>query len=168
MSLRLMAHDARWRQEFEQSRSVLLQGTEGWLADIEHIGSTALPDVVARPVIDMVAGIRDLQGLNETAMLIEGLNYARLASPEWCEDELVAYLQKPRGTAATHRVYVVKYQGVLWNRCLEIRDHLDNNLNERQALETLKRDLFQPGCAAEREYEVQKAEFFRQLELRIE
>ena len=167
MSIRLMAHNPQWKQEFDQSRSTLLQATEGWFTDIQHIGSTAIPGIVAQPVIDMLAGMEDMQGLNEVAELVEGLNYSRQAAPVWCLDELAAWLQKPRSGEQTHSLLIVRRDGPAWQRCLAIREQLNENLVARQQLESLKRDHFQPGCAAEQQYEQAKAEFFAELQARF-
>ena len=161
--MRLMAHSEQWKQEFSQSRSMLLWSTEGWLSEVLHIGSTALEDIAAQPVIDMLALMPDLRGLNEAATLIEGLNYARVAAPNWCQDELVAYLTKPRVGAVTHTVLIVRDSGPLSRQLVRIQRRLAENLFDRQALETLKRDHFQPGCAAETRYEAAKSEFYENL-----
>ncbi len=166
--MRLMAPNEQWKQEFNQSKSMLLWSSEGWLCDVQHIGSTALDDIVAQPVIDMLAMMPDLRGLNEAAMLIEGLNYARLAAPTWCHDELVAYLAKPRVGEATHTVLIVREGSPLCERILKVQKRLSQNLFERQALETIKRDHFQPGCAADAMYAAAKAEFYENLVRQIQ
>lgn len=168
MSIRLMAHNQQWKQEFDQSRSMLMYATEGWLTDVRHIGGTALSDSIAQPIIDMVACIEDMRGLNEAAGLIEGLNYKRIESPEWCADELVAMLQKPRIGPPTHAVLIVRAGGVAWKRSLAILDYLDNDVNERQKFENLKREHFQPGCSAEQRYMESKDDYFASIELEIE
>ncbi|HUF27066.1 MAG TPA: GrpB family protein [Gemmatimonadaceae bacterium] len=59
--IRLVAYDPDWPRQFEEER-VRPAGTLGrWLVGpIEHIGSTAVPDLVAKPIIDIMAGVRDL------------------------------------------------------------------------------------------------------------
>jgi GrpB-like predicted nucleotidyltransferase (UPF0157 family) len=166
--MRLMVHNEQWRQEFLQAKSMLLWSTEGWLSDVHHIGSTALEDIIAQPIIDTLAVMRDLQGLNEAAKLVEGINYARLAAPAWCQEELVAYLAKPRVGEPTHTVLIVKEGSPLCNRVLGVQARLANSLFDRQALETLKRDHFIPGCAADARYEAAKTEFFENLARSIE
>jgi GrpB-like predicted nucleotidyltransferase (UPF0157 family) len=165
--LRLMEHNQQWEQEFNQSRSMLLWATEGWLHDVQHIGSTSIQGGIAQPVIDMMAGMSDLKGLNEACTLIEGLNYARVASPDWCADELTALLQKPRAGSLTHTVLVVRLDGSSWRRGLAIREWLASNLVDWQNLQNLKRDRFTTGCDAAERYAAAKNDFFAELELRM-
>jgi GrpB-like predicted nucleotidyltransferase (UPF0157 family) len=167
MSIRLMAFNSQWEQEFFQSRSMLLYASDGWLTDVRHIGGTALPQTVSQPVVDMLAGIEDMRGLNEAAGLVEGLNYIRTEAPEWCQDELVAMLQKPRAGEPTHTVLITRKSGPVWNQALAILSELQNNVLERQNFENIKRDHFQPGCAAEQQYKVAKEAYFRELSQRI-
>ncbi|MEZ6134556.1 MAG: GrpB family protein [Pirellulaceae bacterium] len=167
MSIRLMSHNHQWGQEFLQSRSMLFYATDGWLNEVRHIGGTALPEMVTQPVIDMLAGMEDIRGLNAAAELIEGLNYQRTPSPEWCQNELVAMLQKPRVGEPTHTVLIARKDGPVWQHCLAVQEFLGKNLAERQRFENLKRDHFQPGCAAEQEYAIAKSRYFHELAQRI-
>lgn len=162
-ALRLMHYNPGWLQEFEQTKSSLLFATQGWLVGIEHIGSTAIKDGIARPVVDVLAGMSSLQGLNEAALLIEGLNYARLETPSWCEEELCAYLEKPRSGAATHSVLLVRHEGILWQQAMGLRDILANNLELWQRFQTLKQDNFTAGCTALKNYSDAKDKFFAEL-----
>ena len=60
--VRVVAHDPAWPARFEQERDALAQVLRAWLVgEIEHIGSTAVPGLVAKPVIDIMAGVRDLE-----------------------------------------------------------------------------------------------------------
>lgn len=162
-----MAFNPQWMQEFEQTKSSILQATDGWLSDVQHIGSTSVPDSVARPVVDVVAGISDLQGLNDCCLLIEGLNFLRIETPDWCEQELCGLLIKPRHGEATHSVLVVRHNGALWQKSLAIRDRLRSNADEWQTLLQIKLEHFQPGCSARQQYENAKAEYFEDLADRI-
>jgi GrpB-like predicted nucleotidyltransferase (UPF0157 family) len=166
-SLRLMSYNTLWPQEFEQSRSMILHASDGWLHEVQHIGSTYHQDGVAQPIIDMMAAMRDLQGLNEAATLIEGLNFARVEAPQWCEDEFVAMLQKPRHGPATHTLLITKLNGNAWSRSLAIRRWLSENLCDWQRFQNLKRDCFSSGCGAYDRYAAEKLEFFANLERQI-
>ncbi len=60
--VRLMHYDPRWRQEFEQTRSSILHSCAGWVTAVEHIGSTAISGLIARPTIDVIASVADDEG----------------------------------------------------------------------------------------------------------
>lgn len=160
---RLMSYNRSWPQEFEQSRSLLLWASEGWISEVQHIGGTAVEEGLAQPVIDMMAGIDEMQGLNEAAGLLEGLNYSRMPSPDWCDDELTAYLHKPRVGEVTHTVLLVRRGGAIWQRTLAIRDHLQQSISDRQLLDTLKREHLVDTCDAAQRYAAAKNDFFHIL-----
>ncbi len=162
-TLRLMAPNPLWKQEFEQTRSSILGATEGWITACQHIGSTALGSMIARPTVDAIAGVSDLSSLNDVATLIEGLNFRRLPSPDWCDDELTAYLEKPRTGEPTHSVLVTRFESVAWQNCVTARERLSTSAELRDEFETIKRANFQPGCGALQQYALSKAAFFESL-----
>ncbi len=164
--LRLMQFNPAWKQEFEQARSSVLQATDGWIVDCQHVGATALEGSIAAPIVDLAAGLRDPSRLNEVAMLIEGLNYRRLETPSWCDDELVAYLEKPRSGLATHSVLVVAVDGPAWVRMLQHREQLASSEDLKGTLATLKRQLYVMGCSAASNYAIAKQAFFDKLDQR--
>lgn len=161
---RLMAYNRSWPQEFEQSRSSLLWASEGWISEVQHIGSTAIEGSLAQPIIDMLAGLDDMQGLNHAAELLVGLNYSRLPSPDWCDEELTAYLHKPRVGDVTHTVLLARRGGAIWQRALAIRDHLQQAISDRQLFEMLKREHLVDTCDAAQRYEAAKSDFFQILD----
>lgn len=162
-TLRLMSSNPLWKQEFEQTRSSILGATEGWITACEHIGGTALPATVARPTVDLIAGVTDLTSLNDVATLIEGLNFRRLPSPNWCDDELTAYLEKPRSGEPTHSVLVTLHQSTAWDAATQLRDQLQNSEALRDELETIKRANYQADCGAIARYTDAKEAFFDSL-----
>ncbi len=166
--IRLMSHNRQWQQEFQQSKSLLLWASEGWIQEVEHIGSTCMSDGVAQPVIDMLAGLQELRGLNEAAGLIEGLNYVRVESPEWCADELTARLCKPRVGEITHSVLLVRQGGAAWRSALAIRRWLQEHPADWQYFQSLKHNHYTSQCDAADRYAAAKAEFFQTLEQHVQ
>ena len=126
--VRLMHYDPRWRQEFEQTRSSILHSCAGWVTAVEHIGSTAISGLIARPTIDVVAAVQDDCDVDKAACLIEGLNYGRESSSSSWAPESVSLL-KPRHalvgqTDPTHHVLLVVQDSSVWNRVIRVRDWL--------------------------------------------
>src|SRR5437773_12390396 len=53
-------YNPRWPVMFEEERARLLAAVNDWVCGIEHIGSTAVPGLAAKPVIDILVGVRAL------------------------------------------------------------------------------------------------------------
>ena len=60
--VQLVPYDPAWTRVFEAERSRLLSLCPGTFVAIEHIGSTAIPQMSAKPIIDLMAGVESLAG----------------------------------------------------------------------------------------------------------
>ncbi|KLU06253.1 hypothetical protein RISK_001464 [Rhodopirellula islandica] len=165
LPVRLMHHDARWKQEFEQTRSSLLQSCQGHVTQIDHVGSTAIPGLIAQPVIDVVALVTNLSSLDAAALHIEGLNYRVVDSPDWLDHSLV--LQKPRHGAPTHQVFLITNDHPAHRRLIRLRDFLRANPEEAVRFESTKVDRWKQSGGVSERYERDKAIYFAHLEDQI-
>jgi len=169
--VRLMHYDPRWRQEFEQTRSSILFCCDGWVTAVEHIGSTAISGLIARPTIDVVAAVDRSDALEPAGLLIEGLNFGRQQSPSWAGDAVV--LVKPRHAVdgspePTHRVFLVPRDSPIWRRSLRLRDHLRSHPETAIRWEETKVASWRSSAGDFASYEAAKAIFLAHLEDQIE
>lgn len=73
MFVRVLPYDPRWPVRFDQKRAVLERLLAPWLsAGVHHIGSTSVPGLAAKPVIDMIAGVDDLAAAEAAVPVLEG------------------------------------------------------------------------------------------------
>ena len=56
----LADYDPRWPALFEEERARLQEAIGEWAADIQHVGSTAIPGLAAKPIIDIAVHLRSL------------------------------------------------------------------------------------------------------------
>lgn len=161
--VRLSHYDGRWRQEYEQMRSCLLDACEGMVTAVEHIGSTVLPSAIARPQIDLVAGVADAGDVVETLGLIEGLNFRPLDRPNWFADEKSHFLQKTMTKTPSFHVIVTTNKGGLWYRLMRMKLWLDTHQHDLQRLTQVKIHLIN-SSNDEGSYERGKSIFFTALE----
>lgn len=163
--VRLMHYDPRWPQEFEQTRSGILQSCLGWVNDVQHIGSTAIGGMVARPVIDVIAAVKDdherEQAIEESADLIEGLNFRKVQTPMWAAETIV--LEKPRSGEATHRVFLTYAESPFCKTALGVRDALKADRELSLRFEETKVARWRQGEGEPQKYANDKSVFFAHL-----
>ena len=119
----VVPYDPEWPLLFERER-VALEATLGpWLlGGIHHIGSTAVPGLHAKPVIDMIAGVRELDAAREAFEPLEELGYwYREHRPDahllWRPEP-----HEPHGR--TYGVHLTEPGSDLWRERLAFRDAL--------------------------------------------
>ncbi|MEM6690058.1 MAG: GrpB family protein [Planctomycetota bacterium] len=170
-SVRLMHYDARWRQEFEQTRSSLFFCGDGWMNRIDHVGSTAISGLIARPTIDVIACVSDDEGMQHAESLIEGLNFRSVEAPPWADGTKV--LIKPRAAhaedpEATHRIFLVtdthEAPSPLRNRMIRVRDYLRDDPERSIDFEEFKVQAWKQTDGNLDAYLERKAGWFDRLE----
>ncbi len=169
--VRLMHYDPRWRQEFEQTRSSIFFSCDGWVTSVQHIGSTAISGLIARPTIDAIATVTSAEASDHASLLIEGLNFRVVPSPPWAGDAVT--LIKPRNPSPeqvdpTHRVFIVEEGSLLLERAVGLRDHFRNQPETAIRWEEMKVASWR-DCEGDLEkYESDKSIFIAHLTDQIE
>jgi GrpB-like predicted nucleotidyltransferase (UPF0157 family) len=161
VTVRLMHYDPRWRQEFQQTRSSVLQSCEGWVTEVEHIGSTAIPGLIARPIIDCIAGVDSDDAIEPSVTSIEGLNFRRCESQAWSAGCVL--LAKPRHGESTHMIVIARRDGAVWRRAIGIRDYMARYPEYAVRFEESKVRCWRNGEGDPQQYEQDKSLFFSHL-----
>ncbi|QEF96421.1 dephospho-CoA kinase/protein folding accessory domain-containing protein [Stieleria maiorica] len=164
-TVRLMHYDPRWPQEFQQTRSGILHSCLGWVIDVQHIGSTAIGGMISRPVLDVVAAVRDdddaQQAIAESTDMIEGLNFRRVTTPMWAAEAIV--LCKPRSGEPTHRVFLTYLNSPFYRSSIAVRDALRRDRELSLRFEETKVTRWRKGAGQPQRYADDKSVFFAHL-----
>jgi GrpB-like predicted nucleotidyltransferase (UPF0157 family) len=155
----LVEYDPSWAQLFEHEREPLSAVFDGRVVAIEHIGSTSVPGLCAKPIIDVLVGLRELELSEEQISAMAALGYEYMG--EHGLPGRLFFRKEPR----THHVHVVEYGGEHWQRQLTFRDALRNDAEERRRYEAFKRRLAAEGHSREAYTEL-KTPFIREVEAR--
>jgi GrpB-like predicted nucleotidyltransferase (UPF0157 family) len=136
-----------------------LRGALGDLAiAVEHYGSTSVPGLVAKPLLDILVGGPDASDATPYRSLLTPLGYDYAANAG-VPDHLVF----GRGTARTHLVHVVRYGGRAWQRALAFRDALRQDVALRDTYAALKRELARQHGAERSRYTAGKSAFVERV-----
>jgi GrpB-like predicted nucleotidyltransferase (UPF0157 family)/pimeloyl-ACP methyl ester carboxylesterase len=134
--LQIAEHDRSWPGAFAAECGVLARALGACAAAIEHVGSTAVPGLAAKPVIDLLVGAAgDLDACVEP---IQAQGYASWAD-EGSADR--RFLLRCADGVRTHHVSVVAHAGGRWQATVAFRDALRADPALRDAYAALKREL---------------------------
>jgi GrpB-like predicted nucleotidyltransferase (UPF0157 family) len=121
-SIVLVTYDPAWAQQFEAERALLERALAPWLeGGVHHVGSTAIPGIAAKPIIDMIAGVRDLEAARAAFDPLSELSYAHAFHRPGTH-----WFYKPPSPSAkrTHQLHLTEPGSDLWRERLAFRDAL--------------------------------------------
>jgi GrpB-like predicted nucleotidyltransferase (UPF0157 family) len=133
-------YDAKWPQLFETEKLSIMESIGHYVAEIEHMGSTAVEGLAAKPVIDIMVGLRRLLDAQDCIMPIEAMDYEYV--PEF-EDKFPErrYFRKTKNGIRTHQIHMVEIHSDFWKRHLRFRDHLRLHPEAAEDYAALKKEL---------------------------
>lgn len=149
-----------WVRQFQQEAHILHKLFGGLVVDIHHIGSTAVPGLAAKPVIDLLPVVTNLEQVDAFNARMEALGYEPRG-----ENGLPGrrYFQKG-GDNRTHHVHVFEVGNPEIERHLVFRDYLRAHPKEAQQYGDLKLQLAQSYPTNITSYIEGKHDFVQQLE----
>jgi GrpB-like predicted nucleotidyltransferase (UPF0157 family) len=155
----IAAYDHDWPSRFEAERQLLIDAIGPWLVagSIEHIGSTAIPGLDAKPVIDIMAGVESLDRSRAALPVLERHRYCYAAY----RTEVMHWLCKPSPTQRTHHLHLVPLGSPLWIEQLAFRDYLRTHPDVAIEYAALKRRLAEAHRFDREAYTNAKASFIQ-------
>lgn len=160
----LAAYDPLWVDKFETEKQNLLRVAGEFLSHIEHIGSTAIPGIIAKPTVDILAAITSLNETEQLIKVITPLNYTYV--PEF-ETELPErrYFYKGRAGEDAFHLHVVEMDSSFWKRHIAFRDYLRAHPDEADAYAELKIKLAKEHISDRDAYTDGKSNFIHRIEI---
>ncbi|WP_316185561.1 GrpB family protein [Bradyrhizobium sp. SZCCHNRI1003] len=134
-------YDPNWPMLFEQERARIKRTLGSFALLIEHIGSTAVPGLPSKPIIDLLVGVPHLEQAKERCIeCFEELGYIyRPDYSTWLPGEL--FFRKGPPGPWTHHLHLMDPSHPLWETRLLFRDYLRAHPEAAQAYANMKRAL---------------------------
>jgi GrpB-like predicted nucleotidyltransferase (UPF0157 family) len=151
-------YDPVWADRFAEQQVVVEGLLWPWLSGpVEHIGSTSVPDLRAKPVIDMLAPVGSLREARDALPVLADAGWLF-----WPEDPCAHYrlwLLRPRPEARTHHLHVIEAEHPHAKALLAFRDALRADAGLRNEYASLKERLAQEHRDNRNAYTNAKAAF---------
>ncbi len=164
MKPNLAPSSEQWPIAFEKEKARLLRTLRDWIIDIQHIGSTAIPGLIAKPVIDIMIGVNNLEDADlHCVSKIQNLDYVYIKEYERDLPQR-RYFQKTSETGVrTHQIHLVVMDSDWCKRRLLFRDYLRSHPDTAQEYGKLKQLLAEKYLDANA-YASAKTPFIRKIE----
>jgi GrpB-like predicted nucleotidyltransferase (UPF0157 family) len=135
----IVDYDPAWPILYEKEKKQILEAVGKKILAIEHIGSTAVPGLGAKPIIDIMAGVHGQIEADECLTLLEKIGYTDV-TPEPDNSEWFYCLGKGRHSVGYH-LHLVKFPSNRWNKQLFFRDYLRGHPDVAEKYFKLKKEL---------------------------
>jgi GrpB-like predicted nucleotidyltransferase (UPF0157 family) len=134
----LSVYDPGWPARFQNEAVVLTEVLGRWnTGGVHHVGSTAVPGLAAKPVIDIMVGVLDLDSSRPCIDLLAQLDYCYAP---YREDEM-HWFCKPSPARRTHHLHLVPTGSRRFTDVLAFRDYLRAHPHVARQYEQVKRQL---------------------------
>jgi len=143
----VVPHDPNWGNLFREERDHLWSCLpQDLIRRIEHFGSTAVPGLAAKPIVDILVEVADLEATKERiAPVLEAQGYDYFWRPSGADDAPSYYawfIKRDDKGSRTHHIHMVEAHSEQWDQLL-FRDYLVRHADVAQQYEELKLDLSQ-------------------------
>ena len=152
-------HNSEWEVIAAETISRLHSVLQDVLVDAQHIGSTAVKDICAKPIIDIVVGVSDFDALMSRNPILEenGFIFRGQVHPR-------QYLYIcGKDDIRTHHIHAVIYNSEEWNNYVDMRDYLNCHKEDAQAYSRLKELLAKKYSEDRAAYTASKGELIDEI-----
>lgn len=132
----IVDYDPNWLNQYEQEKRRIIAALGDAIADIQHIGSTSVPGLAAKPIIDILLGLKQIPPAPAQVLSLEHLGYQYLG-----EFGIPQRYYLRRGIPRTHQIHAVQVDSDFWHRHILFRDFLRLYPQAAQQYAALKRKL---------------------------
>jgi GrpB-like predicted nucleotidyltransferase (UPF0157 family) len=136
--IELSEYNPSWPKMFQSEKLFLERVAGEWLyGAIEHVGSTSVTGLVAKPVIDIMFGVRNLRDSMAAIEVLEKNGYCYAPY----KTSVMHWFCKPSANHRTHHLHLVPFNSLLWHQRIEFRDALRSDKELAFEYVSLKRNL---------------------------
>ena len=154
----IVPYDKEWTALFKKEKSILVKALGRVAIDIQHVGSTSVPEMPAKPIVDIAVGIKTIK---EFGQCFEPLNHAGYIFGPNASNWREFFFTKGQGEIITCHLHLLKYDGELWKDYLAFRGYLRENKEVARQYINLKESLARKYSGNRVKYTAAKSKFIR-------
>jgi GrpB-like predicted nucleotidyltransferase (UPF0157 family) len=134
----IVDYDESWPEAFERERETLISAVGEYITGgIEHVGSTSVQGLAAKPIVDIQVGV---SGLDESRPAFGSLEAIGYSHDSVCSHVMHFFDKRTPGTQP-YNLQLIPFRSDCWNMRIAFRDYLRSHHNVAQEYAALKREL---------------------------
>ena len=137
--VKLLPHQTEWETNAEEIITLMKTILGDTCIDIQHVGSTSIKHICAKPIIDIAVAVNELADIlpYNDVLSKNGIFYRK----EETTGQLLYLMGDLENEIKTHHIHVVKYNSVNWQNYLNFRDYLNAFPEKARLYNELKQEL---------------------------
>ena len=138
-TVKLIPHQEEWDQNAKEMIGILFELLNDAAIDIQHVGSTAIQSIHAKPILDIAVGVGEL---NDILPYIELLKqHGIIYRGEYVKGQMLFVMGDFQNDTRTHHIHVVKWREMEWDHYISFRDYLNTYPEKAMIYDECKKKL---------------------------
>jgi GrpB-like predicted nucleotidyltransferase (UPF0157 family) len=159
--VKVVEHDPHWAGLALEVCAAVRNACGELLVDVQHVGSTAVPGLPAKPILDIAAAVASFELMPELTQRLAGMGYTYRHDSGDEGGHFFVFDSAPE--IRTVHLHIVEKDSVQWRNYLRFRDLLRQSPEIRQSYAQLKQELASTWPDDRESYTAGKADFIRQV-----
>jgi GrpB-like predicted nucleotidyltransferase (UPF0157 family) len=160
-SVKLADPNQSWHEAYLLEEAAIRKALGDLAVDVQHFGSTSIPTIKAKPIIDIAVGVRRFEDGLACIEPMASIGYVYAGSNIVPDDHIFG--RDIQGDTRTHLVHVVEHGGPTWRNFLIFRDRLRREPDLARAYEALKIELAARYANDRASYTAAKKDFIQKI-----
>jgi GrpB-like predicted nucleotidyltransferase (UPF0157 family) len=156
--VKVAPYTAEWERLFEEEKALLQAAIGRYVLDIQHVGSTAIPGIVAKPIIDIAIAVANFEEASVCIEPVERLGYEYRG-----ENGIPRRHYFVKGDPRTYHIHMNELGSRDWQKLVRFRDYLVQHPDLAEAYAALKTELAGRYPTDREAYQEGKAPFIERV-----
>lgn len=160
--VRLVPHKDAWDEEYRETAAMLKEVWGEDILDIQHVGSTAIPSIMAKPILDIAVCLKSMQEMDIEALTSRGYEYC---GPHFDSEEYQVFVLRggENEEISLHHIHVYGPEEPGFDQLVGFRNYLNGHPDAAKEYENIKISLSEVHATERSAYTKGKGEFIRSI-----
>lgn len=136
--VRLLTHNEQWKEEFQKLKQSIQEQWADNVLDIQHVGSTAVPLICAKPILDVAVRLRSVRQLDPSFLEALGYDYCGIRHGNPLHH---LFVLRGSGEISLQHIHCYDQTAPEFDQIIGFRDYLNAHPDAARQYEALKKDL---------------------------